>query len=144
MTTVVYDGRNPKQRVVAADSRVSGGVPLNTQKIHRVGRAVIAFCGDMEEALRFVAWYKDKRKPFPDFSREEDDEWEALVITKTKAEWWGPGGVPINIQEPYYAIGSGAEYAIGALDHGATLAEAMNIAVKRDNGSERPIVTIKV
>jgi len=130
---------------MAADSHVGGGVPHSTQKIIRVRGAVIGFAGDLQEALRFVAWYKDRRKPKPDFSRDEDDDWEALVVTKAKVEWWGPGMVPIPINEPYYAIGTGAEYAIGVLDMGHSIDDAMRVAIKRDKeNSARPIIKLTV
>lgn len=138
MTTVVYDGRDPKHRVVAADSQVSGGVPQTTQKLVRVKGAIIGVAGDLEEATRFVNWYKDRRKAIPQFSREEDDDWEAIVVTKSKVEWWGPGGVPIPITEPYYAIGTGAEYAIGVLDMGHTIDDAMRVALHRDKSNSGP------
>ena len=41
----------------------------------------------------------------------------------------------VEVKDRYFGIGSGSEYALGALHAGASLAEAVRIAAKLDNGT---------
>lgn len=46
------------------------------------------------------------------------------------------------VQAPFYALGSGTEYALGALYHGASAKEAIEIACKCDVWSEPPLTML--
>lgn len=47
------------------------------------------------------------------------------------------------IEAPYYAVGSGREYAMGALDTGASAIDALRVACRADVYSDCPIDALK-
>lgn len=51
--------------------------------------------------------------------------------------------IPVRIDEPYYCIGSGQDYAVAALDHGDTPVQAIEYACTRDQYSKAPIHTLE-
>ena len=51
-------------------------------------------------------------------------------------------GLPSYVNAPFYAIGSGPEYALGAMETGADAVAAVRIACKYDVYSEPPIMTL--
>lgn len=91
-----------------------------------------------------------KRPEFNKKDKEEDDEEETakleiLQLHPTKGlHLWINGDPPLKVDEAFYAIGTGAAFAIGALERGATISEALEIAARRDKGTQLPghIITV--
>lgn len=137
MTTVVY-----RSGVMASDSRFSGCYASVGQKLFKRGTTLVGICGDVPQALKFVDWYFNRTKPVP-VQGDDESQWEALVATPKVLEVWDHVLRPVPIPELYAAIGSGAPYAMGAMDHGAKAAEAVRIAIKRDINSGGTIKTIR-
>lgn len=73
MTTVVCDRRS-----MAADMRISGNVTFKSTKLHRVNGSIIGFCGDAEQALKFIEWRRNSELR-PTFS--DSAFFEALELT---------------------------------------------------------------
>lgn len=135
MTTVAY-----RDGWMVADSQLTSGNSMKHRvaKIERLpdGR-LIGMAGDWPSALAirdwFVAGCPDDNKP--------DDAEDAVVMLA------GPSGVtlidsdliPMPLLDAFAAIGSGAEYAVGAMEAGATAEDAVLIACRRDPGSSFPI-----
>ena len=61
------------------------------------------------------------------------------VLPDGKAIFMTGWGLPILIEHEYYAIGSGCEYAMGALEMGATAADAVLVACKLDVNCAKPV-----
>lgn len=88
----------------------------------------VAFAGSVEAGQAGLAWLVDPSNKPPKTSGAE-----FVVLTKNKkmftfqnpSKW-------IPIEEKYYAIGSGSQYAAGALAAGKTPIEAVKIAAKHD------------
>lgn len=66
------------------------------------------------------------------FRAFEDGEYEALVLYETGDISLINQGVEMFIDEPFFAIGSGKEFCMGALAAGASLPQAMRIAARFD------------
>jgi hypothetical protein len=73
---------------------------------------------------------------------EEDVKLEVLQLTPSGIFLWVNGDLPDPVRESFFAIGSGAPYAMGALTMGASLAQAIEVAAKWDNGTRLPVDTI--
>ncbi len=127
---------------MAADSRFTGNFITAGIKLHRKNGRVIGFAGDAHQALVFVDWYFDRKQRKPDLANEND--WVALVASKDGLEEWNHSLRPISVMERFYAIGSGAETAMGAMEAGATARQAALIACKRADGCGLPVVTMRV
>jgi len=101
------------------------GIKTYIKKIIKLDNAIIGIAGDAEDLSRFVAWYQDR-----DLGLDLNDS-TALVLTD-EGIFTYESEHPIKHEEEYYAIGSGAPYALSALDSGFTLKEAIEAARKRD------------
>lgn len=88
----------------------------------------LGFSGSIEHAHSVLEWFTTTEGKPP-----QNKQAEFIVLTKDKkiftfinpTKW-------IQIQEPVYAIGSGSQYALGALHAGKTTKESIVIASKCD------------
>src|SRR5581483_5060015 len=132
-----------KDSVMAADSLISGVYNTPAVKIYRKPDYLIGFAGEVAQALVFVDWYQDRQCRIPDIAHEQD--WCALVLSrKSGIEFWDRSLRPVPILERQAAIGSGAPFAMAAMDAGLSAAAAVKIACKRDASCRLPIVTARL
>jgi hypothetical protein len=141
MTTVAFDGKT-----LAADRLM--GSWLNVCKLFRLkdGR-VAAGSGNNFDAIReIIAWLDAKS---PTSKRPEIDAADApdilLVNAKGVLQWmtW-PYSRGMEVREPFFAIGSGAEFALGALAAGCSARRAVAIACRFDAHSGQGIDAVRV
>jgi len=148
MTTIVVDR---KFRLIAADKQATadGGHRLKHVKIKRVQHedqeVLIATCGDVEASEAFRLWYLDQeayRKgektdgTTKDIHYPGSANFHALALYQDGSLlWYGQRGYPMEIKERFFGIGSGSDFALGALSAGAGLREAVKIACKFDANS---------
>jgi ATP-dependent protease HslVU (ClpYQ) peptidase subunit len=131
-----------KHRVMVADSHVSGGTSFKTTKIHRVGDKLVGFSGTLSHCLKFLEWLKHGT-PLNLVYDKEEHTFCALVMDGGFLYYYDNELIATAVDDQIYAIGSGAEYALGAIDAGATPKRAVEIACKRDDGSKGPVVLMK-
>lgn len=138
MTTIVADRKG-----MAADKRISfsagGNSVFKTSKLHKVNGSIIGICGNVEQAMQFIEW---RRTPDtkPTFS---EPAFEAIELTaEGQMLWWGGEMIAIPIEDEHYAIGTGAAYALGAMAHGATVKEAIQIAATYDANTGTEVQTL--
>ena len=157
MTTVAYcDG------IMACDSRLSVGHSHMTkcEKIFRLkSGALFGVCGDddtrdLERILHNVITADDL--PSREQLAECKLEGEYLLVLPNKEIWhidiemrswdntdeWMAG--LRQIKEKFIAIGSGSEYATGAMEFGASAEEAVRCATKWDLYSAPPVKTLEL
>lgn len=136
MTTIAY-----KDGELATDSRVTenGNVYTDRQrKVHKLrdGR-IVAWAGSLTDSKRFLAALrKGTHIPKVDVNAIMLHP-EGGVAVFDENTW-----LPMN--EPHYAMGSGADLALGAMDAGATAKEAVKIAIKRDTNSGGRVQSLKL
>ena len=95
--------------------------------------------GDEGQCWQFLDWYKNPDQDYPD----KLDDMGALVITKRGAVSYASCKIPTKIKPPF-SIGTGSAFAMGAMLHGASAAEAVDIACKLDKYSSKPIKTARL
>lgn len=148
MTTIIVDR---KLKLMAADKQATGdgGHILKHIKIRRVKHenqdVLIASAGDAEAAEAFELWYIDQEKSrkgekvdgeHKDSHYPLNQNFHALALYEDGSLlWYGPKGYPMEVKERYFGIGSGSDFAIGALFAGANLRKAVQIACKLDANS---------
>lgn len=144
MTTIATDGR-----LIAADGQSSlDGVIINSQKdkiVVRHGR-IFALAGDSparDLIFRYVNdYFQFAAHPHPLSPPELPvgaGSWQVLVITPERDEdgryvayvFADELPHPVRVPTPF-ALGSGGQFALGAMEAGASPAEAVLIAAKRD------------
>lgn len=138
MTTIAYT-----QFTLASDSASSIGsmnYEMDCKKIHlNVGPfAYIGVAGDFQRAqgflkeigsIRSVQDIVDKNQ----YGKHNNTGVEMLCIAHDDTLWSYNGESIFELRADLnYAIGTGAEYALGAMCHGATATEAVVVASKYD------------
>lgn len=127
MTTIAW-----KDGILAADKQVTWGNQKSRMSYKViVGEAsVYAITGDLSRGLRFVADLEsgsEKRTKLKDTTVIEFDK-------KTgKIKSWEDRHVALPIEVKFWADGSGGQFAMGAMEVGATAEEAVKAAAKHDS-----------
>ena len=124
MTTIACTKKS-----MSADSQATSGASASsTTKIFKGKDYIVGYAGTESAGRKFVSWLKDRETDKPSLS-----DFEALVLHYDgRMEYWDDNMFPIEIRDPYYAIGSGADFASGALFHGHSTEEAVKAASKHD------------
>lgn len=125
MTCVAY-----KDGVMAADTMcVSNGSikRLNEVKVAKSRRHLIGMSGDALPSIEeCVNWYFTKKKV-----ALKGYEFTLLVVEPSGAiHQCDSSGRVDHIKEPFFAIGSGREFAFGAMECGATAEQAVQAAIR--------------
>jgi hypothetical protein len=128
MTTIVCN-----RQLMAADKRVSNMPMFKTTKLFRVKGSIIGVCGGMEQCLHFIEWRRKPKKTAPKF---QEPAFSALeLMPNGKIQWWGDEMIAVPIEDEFYAIGSGANYALGAMHMGATPQRAIEASARWDEAT---------
>ena len=135
MTTIACN-----HEMMAADSQVTdGNIKEKCIKIFKVNGDIIGIAGSYSEGLAFVRWWSDKEKEKPSFS-----ETEAIVLKPDGTiERWDGAFYPMAVKG-FQAIGSGSNFALGAMEMGADPKKAVQVACKYDCYSCPPVRVKKV
>lgn len=152
MTTIAY-----KNGVIAADSCVSlqteagGSRKFKCEKLYRktIGKGrskrqvIIALAGESFPGLMFLDWYGSGKEP-PTQLIDGQADFTALVLTNEGLFEADAYCRPDKIIDQFYAVGSGAKAALGAMHAGASAKRAVEIACLIDPYTAPPIVTMRL
>lgn len=149
MTTIVF-----RAGVLAADSRATytseagGARVFLCDKLYRRKNCIIGLAGETGPGLVFLDWFGDgphaPTKEPPSQLIDGDGDFAALVLSKSglyEYDKWCRGE---KVRGRFYAIGSGAKAAMGALHMGANARQAVAVACKVDPYSAKPIVSMSL
>ncbi len=136
MSIVAWDGQ-----FLAADRlAVSRGCARRVPKIctsvdMSTGKQVVAaYCGTQSRGLVLRQWFEmgAERKEWPPLLDQED--WTSLIVIFPEHTCYVFEESPTKllIAEPFWAWGSGRDYALGAMARGANAIEAVRIASRFD------------
>lgn len=133
MTTIAFDGTT-----LAADCAAwSGNSKYRVRKVFKVkspgAQYLVAFCGDGHFAQALLRWMNGG--PHPGVYPSTDNVVVAVVVDRQRRIWrmestalrYG------RVLERPHACGGGQDFAIGALEAGATAVQAVRIAIKRSD-----------
>ena len=137
MTTIATDGKTMAADgfLVSASDKI---IARRSRKIHRVGESIIGTCGDAfskKEILKFFRNGKDKPTLPDDFT--------GLLVRSGRAYRFNHKLELKPVDLPA-AIGTRDEYAIGAMNRGATPREAIKIASKYDVFTGGRIIEVRI
>jgi hypothetical protein len=134
MTTIVAT-----KQAIYADTQCSYSVPFNVNKIARIGDSIYAGAGDLDDLYRFFSWRRDGGD-VPSF----EDGIDILELCTEGIFLWGKKFVRVPIAEDVYSVGSGAQFAMGALAMGATPKQALAVAAKLDTQTGTTVNVVKL
>jgi ATP-dependent protease HslVU (ClpYQ) peptidase subunit len=130
VTVLAWDGRT-----LAADTAVSdgeGGTKTRfSRKLRRTGDGrLIGGAGDVGPMIELMDWLESGTD---DVLPKIKGSAECIVVMPDRTvAVYETSGIPIDVDEPVAAIGSGADLALGALLAGASAVRACEIAIERD------------
>jgi len=159
MTTIAF-----KDNTFAADSRCSSNYSsrhtTRCDKLHRLKSGAILGCAGADDTRGLVALLDNiaSSELLPDTEALSDirqnttalllfpngDLWQIeidMIPYENTDEW---NASVFQIKEPFAAIGSGEEFALGAMEFGATAEEAVKCACKWDLNSALPVITMGI
>ena len=145
MTTIAY---NHKDKELAADSQSTSGYTIasqNVTKLHRLDYGWFAFAGNLADAYILIDYLLGNIPPDNlDLSKLD----VAGFVLPDKGQPYNihisSAGHLVKIECNHSsAIGSGAEYALGALHCGASAKDAVKAAIKYDIYSSGKILVKK-
>jgi ATP-dependent protease HslVU (ClpYQ) peptidase subunit len=132
--------------MMAADGAVRMGstrVP-KSPKMWRHKDCIVGIAGDLRAGEMFSEWLVHRAGNRP------AGEYDALVLYRDgRISWWTGKHKETFIKEDFYSIGSGSDFAMGALEAMADLGLpidprcAVRSAIKRDAFSEEPVHTLR-
>jgi ATP-dependent HslUV protease subunit HslV len=134
MTTIAY-----RDGVLAADSLITAGNRIATSvsatKIVRLsdGR-LLGHCGQMRHMKPLIAFLEGRAERYPDMEKDAT----AMVVHLDGRVELHYGRHPDEAFEEdaeFFAIGSGAELALGAMAVGASAIDAVRAAIRFDTSS---------
>jgi hypothetical protein len=123
---------------IAADSMVSGDDSFYlVEKLRRGQTSIYGACGDWDKILSFYQALESKSSP------DSDTDVTVLELRfdgKDNGIWiYESTIIPARIKNDFYAIGTGASYAVAAMHLGLSPAEAVKIACLYDTSSHEPV-----
>ena len=142
---------------MAADSRATieteaGGARMfRCEKLYRkmvkVGKRteehILGVAGETSPALLYLDWY-GTGKPVPEVFADMVSDFSVLILNKHGLFDVDAYCRPERVLEKFWAIGSGAKAALGAMHAGALARKACLIACKIDPYSAPPIVSMSL
>lgn len=126
MTTVAA-----KEGIMACDSMVTGAFPESSKKIRRRKDFIIGFSGDWVAGTHLMDNFLTGKEP----TREKDDDVDFIILRKSGIYYMDCVFREVKIRGDYYAIGSGSQAAMVAMNMGADAKEAIQQAIQVDQYS---------
>lgn len=134
---------------MVADSKLTISFPgakrediqARTPKIKQIGRIMVGASGESPWTEQILRWAKTKRTRPLNFPKEA--KVEGIILSDMQIWHIDECGEAIELDQDFFAIGSGAHAALGALLAGASPIEAVEIACKVDPHSDLPIQVLK-
>lgn len=128
MTIIAWDGK-----VLAADKRATGdGMANRVTKIWRVGEHLLATAGSIPAGMALRDWYTHGAKPAEYPEAAVNNGAVLIVITAGKKILEYAGAYPYEIEDAYYAMGSGRAFATMAMRLGKSAVEAVELTCEFD------------
>lgn len=151
MTTCLFDRRTME---VGADTQntTPGGAIVRCHKIEKLKNGWW-FLGSghnygigLARTWAETSWDVKKTPDWTWIMEDDDYGMECLVIDVINNKVWLLDSelVPILLSDPVCGVGSGAGFALGAMDAGADMQTALTIAADRDPSTSAPFEVIKI
>lgn len=127
MTVIAWDGVT-----LAADRlATSSGLKMTVNKLYRVGDMLAGMSGDLASCQMLFTWLQNGAEPetFPAVQKDPEQYAVGLLVKPDGALLqYGAHPHPTIFPPQKFAIGSGREFAMGAMAMGADAAKAVDVA----------------
>lgn len=146
MSCLAWDGKT-----LAADRAVSAWsmVFVGADKAWRLGDgSLVGIAGMDSEGRRIAKWIErgGRASSYPTPALDDDgcsaSDTVVMHVKRGRVRLFCESPIACEVLEPFWAIGSGGRLAIGAMAHGATAREAVEIAARFDPHVGRGILEL--
>jgi len=134
VTVIAY-----RNGVLAADSRYTDddGSPAECEKLFRVGKMLVGFAGESGPTLRLLRAIQSPGRGYP---HDTFVGGYALAFCPRRGLMlFDQHHEPETLRAPYFALGSGAQAALGAMHAGATAVQAVHAAIRHQVACGLPV-----
>lgn len=144
MTTIAWDGN-----ILAADTQADlGSYKAKVTKIFKIKNHLVFSSGAFDRINALFQWFENGADPdkYPAFQSNNDDSVCLNIITPEKIIMrYERTPYPFIVNEPFFACGSGRDFALAAMHLGLNAKQAVGIAHRFDphTGSEIDTLTIE-
>jgi hypothetical protein len=124
---------------IAADSMVSGDDSFYlVEKLRKGKNSVYGACGDWDKCLKMLQVLES--------GGDLDSDTDVTVLELRHDGIWVYEStiIPARIKNDFWAIGTGANYAIAAMHLGLSPTEAVKLACLYDTSSHEPVDTMRL
>lgn len=140
MTTIAY-----RDGVMASDSQATAGnIRSTARKMWLLPGVILGITGDLSQGVNFYHWVIEAISEDDEPEPPEIPDVQAMMLTKKGLWLYDSNPVALPILNKFYAVGSGAELALGAMSMGADAKTAVKIAAKWDVNTGGRIVTMSI
>lgn len=133
MSVMAWDGLS-----IAADKQATcAGMRFTVRKLRVLPSSdVLCVVGDMDAGMMVMRWYEEGADPakWPSCQSHDKDWCRLFVANKLVLKVYERQPVSYEIDEPFFAHGSGRDYAMAAMACGKSAKDAVEIAGRFDNG----------
>jgi ATP-dependent protease HslVU (ClpYQ) peptidase subunit len=142
MTVIAFDGKT-----LAADKRANmGGYIVPVTKIRRINGMLFACAGDFTKGIEMFDWIERGSNPenLPAFQRTDD--WVAMLcITEDGSILkYERGPFPLKVESPFFAMGSGRDFAVAAMYLGLNARQAVEVACQFEANCGNGVDTLEL
>lgn len=130
MTTIAWDGTS-----LAGDKLiVNSGLKVYSTKIYRIKNMLIGTSGTISSGKEMIHWLSNEEKieNFPPSQLDEDSWAPTLVIRNRKIFVYERSPFPYEVEDKFFAIGSGRDFSLASMYLGKSAKESIEIASKFD------------
>lgn len=130
MTCVAWDGKT-----LAADKRavIAGNKNSVVTKIFRWSGGLCAIAGEYDSGMQMYHWLNNGAHPEDFPIMQNEDPGEFMVIYKDGSiSHYERSPVALPFENQIHALGSGRDYALGAMHLGASAKAAVEVAIALD------------
>lgn len=130
MTIIAWDGKT-----LAADKMAcAAGYGITVTKVHRLrDGGIAAFAGDGDFAMALLAWLNAAQNPAAYPPEQKDNDTSAFVVrVDGSCVSYGKTPYPQFIEDRFYAMGHGRDFALAAMHCGKNAREAVELACRLD------------
>lgn len=146
MTVIAWDGN-----WLAADRRMNGGTGYQNASVTKIKRlpsgALLGCYGGMSFCQAIFAWMEAGADPeLADENWFEHEEMgaQAILIAPDRTIWLHEHVIPIPIESPFYAVGSGGAYATAVMHLGYDARKAVEVASTYDSECGNGVDVLKL
>ncbi len=112
---------------------------MRFQKLYRLpDGSIFGGAGSIQEILAVLEWLRGGEKP------TDLGNFEGLIITAEGASILGMRLMRVPVLNPFHASGSGAQFALAAMDCGRTAVQAVRLAARWDAETGGPVQSMRL